>query len=444
MGNTKARLPILVVDSLCPFLYQTRTLRTYTTQRSNRISSQPAGPEEVASNESQQKVGDGRSLPYRPTFLQQKAAETGQVPKGPVGSSLGSTLTPAERKAFQNLISKFGLPAGADALITSRKLSGAEQRAASESADNPINQETMHALLQANYDTNIDTILSLFAPDTPEMALERQDAIAVSDNKSSPSDEDRHRPYPAYKIRDAARNALKDVFESFRITLASSVNPTRAHLLNPKPTEALLWQTITSQVFAQIEVLRSLNSANPSYQRATLSDIEATDIVPPCLKSLSQDVPLIPLLTILYPASTLLALQTYIRYLPTSPCAIALLPHIKSLGPISYLLASNVHFYNALLHLQWTVYSDFSAIMTLLAEMEQNGVERNKGTAAVLESIRLDRTRDLELENAKDKESSKAHTGRPKSWWKSQAQIQGFQAIYEVSRPRLQQKFRQR
>lgn len=429
-----------MLESLCPFLYQTRTLRTYATQQRKRTSKAPIAAVEVVPNENQQQADDGRSLPYRPTFLQQRAAEAGQLSKVSVGLSGTSTLTPAERAAFQNLISKFGTPVGGDALLTNKKPSRVEQSASAESAIAPTSKDNIHDLLQANHDIEIDSILSLFAPETPEMALERQDAIAVTSTKPSSieeaEEEDPHKPFPAYKVRDAARSALKDISESFRTALESSTNPTRAHLLNPKPKDVLLWNTITSQVFAQIETLRTLNSADPFYQRATLSDIEYTKATPSCLKSLNQEVPLIPLLTILYPASTVLAMRTHLRHLPTSPCALALLPHIKSLGPVSYLLAGNIHFYNALLYLQWTIYSDLPTIKNLLVEMEHNGVERNKGTAAVLGNIKLDKDRDHGLQSADSKEDHGHYLGRPKSWWEAQPQRNSYKSVFEA--PNLQ------
>ncbi|RMD44818.1 hypothetical protein DV735_g239, partial [Chaetothyriales sp. CBS 134920] len=86
----------------------------------------------------------------------------------------------------------------------------------------------------------------------------------------------------------------------------------------------------------------------------------------------------------LYPAATLLALRLLTKHQPLSPIASSLLSIIRDLGPTSYVLAANTHFYNTFLFLRWNVSSSLSEICMLLGEMERGAVEFDKGTAAFL------------------------------------------------------------
>ena len=73
---------------------------------------------------------------------------------------------------------------------------------------------------------------------------------------------------------------------------------------------------------------------------------------------------------------------------PTSNYARYLLPTIKSLGPISYVLGTSPGLYNELLFLSWSEYSDLHGMADLLQEMMDKGIETNSVTMVLLTRLR--------------------------------------------------------
>ena len=73
---------------------------------------------------------------------------------------------------------------------------------------------------------------------------------------------------------------------------------------------------------------------------------------------------------------------------PTSSYARYLLPTIKRLGPISYVLGTSPGLYNELLFLNWSEYSDLHGMADLLQEMMDKGIETNSVTMVLLTRLR--------------------------------------------------------
>ena len=73
---------------------------------------------------------------------------------------------------------------------------------------------------------------------------------------------------------------------------------------------------------------------------------------------------------------------------PTSNYVRYLLPTIKRLGPISYVLGTSPGLYNELLFLHWSEYSDLHGMADLLQEMMDKGIETNSVTMVLLTRLR--------------------------------------------------------
>ena len=73
---------------------------------------------------------------------------------------------------------------------------------------------------------------------------------------------------------------------------------------------------------------------------------------------------------------------------PTSNYAQYILPTIKRLGPISYVLGTSPGLYNELLFLNWSEYSDLHGMADLLQEMMDKGIETNSVTMVLLTRLR--------------------------------------------------------
>ncbi len=89
-----------------------------------------------------------------------------------------------------------------------------------------------------------------------------------------------------------------------------------------------------------------------------------------------------------YAEYLLRALRLLRSHHPTSNYALYLLPTIKRLGPISYVLGTSPGLYNELLFLKWTEYSDLHGMADLLQEMMDKGIETNSVTMVLLARLR--------------------------------------------------------
>ncbi|MCJ1471594.1 hypothetical protein MMC13_000234 [Lambiella insularis] len=120
-----------------------------------------------------------------------------------------------------------------------------------------------------------------------------------------------------------------------------------------------------------------------------------------------------------YASHLLHALRLLRTHHPTSPYAPALLPAIKRLGSISYVLGASAALYNELLYLRWVHYRDLHACADLVFEMIEHGVETNGLTKAVW--------RDADWKRKKAK-------GVEKAWWGLQGVMSGWERWSEGMR----------
>jgi len=90
----------------------------------------------------------------------------------------------------------------------------------------------------------------------------------------------------------------------------------------------------------------------------------------------------------LYPYFLLSALRMLdSSFTKSSPLALNLLPRIKELGLMSYVLGASTPFYNALATIQWNRYGNAEAVFNLLEEMRHAGLYCDEGTFSVVHSI---------------------------------------------------------
>jgi len=81
------------------------------------------------------------------------------------------------------------------------------------------------------------------------------------------------------------------------------------------------------------------------------------------------------------------ALRLLRRHHPTSSYPFYLLPTMKRLGSISYVLGVNTNFYNEILLLKWTQSSDLHGMADLLQEMINQGIEMNEVTFVLIRRL---------------------------------------------------------
>ncbi|KAK5937569.1 hypothetical protein PMZ80_010189 [Knufia obscura] len=427
----------ILQESLCPFLYETVTIRRPASTR--RFSTDPVSREEETLLRRVERETDSPYREYRSkkhdrdkgfNFFRLKSQEVQErrgLPKA-------STLTSEERRAFQNIRKTFG----ADTEALSSKKSSASTLGPTTKDNDPSSSPALATSPTDLYDTDVERILTLFAPSSTTF------------NESEDFDSDRSvesespKPYAPNLIRAAAVTALTSINHKIDQTLSS----------NPLSPDHALWTLLNEDILPLITLLQNPISMNSSrFNKAPktqterrqsqfryVQQLKVADILPALsptdisnntptatpatiLHNISPQTPLLPLITILYPAATLLLLRTLTAHTPASLYTLALLPAIKDLGPTSYLLAGNTHFYNTLLQNTWDVYSDFAAMDRLLAEMKRDGVGFDEGTLQVLEGIRGDYEADMQRADVGGEDTEME---RGVGWWDMGGNREGY------------------
>lgn len=412
-------------ETLCPFLYETRTIRHVHVN----VHAQDAKDAAKRENAARKKDDKGFDL-FR--------LKSHQV-QGRLGRPPTSTLTSEERKVFENIRRTFGIDVGA--LAQPRHVSPARDTSPLMEVDTSL--KASEAPIIDLYDTSVNSILSLFAPAPTTPITETHSVIDLSpthNHSRQDAEPNAHQPYPPHLIRTAAIKALTRIAHRTQ----SALRPTdlQKNLLHGSPAhdhavQQSLWDVTTNMILPLITLLRDPSFRAEGHrtpwgqqvQQLTVGDVEdmavnPTAIASTALRGIPRETPLLPLITILYPAATLLALRTYAFHLPTSGYLLALLPKVRELGPTSYLLAGNVHFYNTILQVTWDVYSDLSGMDRLLREMRRDGVGYDEGTLQVLERVRRDR--EVDVVNS---EISGGMMGRGRVWWGMRTHEEDFESV---------------
>lgn len=339
----------------CPFLYQTKTIRTKL----------------CPSWSLTQLIPHQRSTQCRRQRHTISAAKQEVQNPRPVHAtrSPATTITSQERRVFEKIRQHFG--GDVSKIIRPSPLAGPIERVETEvgTANTPTK-----SLELTPHDLNIENILSLFAPSSEcETSSSDPEAESSSHNVLSP-----------VEIRSMAYESLEALKQSFTIALRST----------HKSPDRALWEVLETEVFPLIALLGPVKQRKSTDSDPNLYDLRLEDAItmnqmrlPSALTKANPRTPVLPLVTILYPAAILLAMRLYAAYRPASPYATTLLSKLKSLGPTSYILSGTTHFYNCLIQLKWEVYTDLYGILKLLKNMTQDGVELNRTTIELLQWI---------------------------------------------------------
>jgi hypothetical protein len=145
-----------------------------------------------------------------------------------------------------------------------------------------------------------------------------------------------------------------------------------------------------------------------------------------------------------YGTYCLSALQMLRREFPASSYAMQILPSIKRLGAVSYVLGATTSLYNELLFIRWTQYNDMHSMADLLEEMRNQGLEMNEATNAVVQAVRRE-SRDLlgKLSNKPELRVSLPGDSITRAWWKLRGVEEAwcrFTKVYNKARERMVQR----
>ncbi|KAL9625540.1 MAG: hypothetical protein Q9160_000251 [Pyrenula sp. 1 TL-2023] len=167
-----------------------------------------------------------------------------------------------------------------------------------------------------------------------------------------------------------------------------------------------IWEICEDRIFPLIRLLQPGENASTLAPKASKKQKSPPTRSPPL--KVPNYVPPLAVVSRLYPTSINLAVNLLVQNFPTSLILPNLLPHIKSLGQISYVLGASRKLYNLLLNLHWRVYSDVTGMDKLLTEMLDSGVGFDRRTLQVLYSVSGGRRRELGPRGKQSREMSRA------------------------------------
>lgn len=110
--------------------------------------------------------------------------------------------------------------------------------------------------------------------------------------------------------------------------------------------------------------------------------------------AIPPSVPPEAVVSVLYPRMLLVAFRLLRDNFPKSPLIGQFRSTIKSHGRVSSVVGASTGLYNDLIYFHWRGCSDLPGVVTLLQEMEVTGVEPNKRTKQLLDSIFFQRKTD--------------------------------------------------
>ncbi|KAL9120274.1 MAG: hypothetical protein Q9187_003171 [Circinaria calcarea] len=172
-------------------------------------------------------------------------------------------------------------------------------------------------------------------------------------------------------------------------------------LLEAAKTDEEVWRVMEKEVFSRVKEMnlqlkeedRKKKAASKSKAKGKSKKEEEQEVQlaldrnkPPTTgeENLSKVSPL-EILQQNYASHCLHAMRLFRQHFPASPYALVLLPQIKDLGPISYILGASTEFYNELLYIRYKHHLDPNAVADLVDEMIDQGIGTDELTWQLLQ-----------------------------------------------------------
>ena len=220
-----------------------------------------------------------------------------------------------------------------------------------------------------------------------------------------------------------------------------------SEMLERATTDVEIWGILEQHVFGLVkqfnlqlkwdETARKARERNE--RRATKEQTTREGDTSENIKSVHESTPkaISPVLSrpVLVPTNTLFAiLQTNYadcllsamrllrRRYPTSFYPFYILPTMKDLGQMSYVLGATINLYNEILFLKWTQFSDLHGMADLMQEMLNQGIEMNEITKVILRRVIAER-----------RWSRMGKFGPIKQkWWSMRGHVEGWHKVSSI------------
>ncbi|RVX75252.1 hypothetical protein B0A52_00604 [Exophiala mesophila] len=432
-----------------PFLYQTRTiLRSLNCSNAPHFFRQQFSTHQhlCSGNHSpshQKSTGatNGRSGSWRPGKDSRPTKVTGDdlsdTPISPHSSLVTpSTITPAERRAFDAILSSTPNKKPSRPPVENKKASPPNSHDIEINRILDIFSNSVKAGLigrQSSPAYEADT-----TPELTELPSHLIEALSLILDHTNPPEDLRdavfQRLYHIISALDQAWNsgerrgdiALWEACEQHVFSLASSLSPpSKAASIDSQPelASSIHQDSLNTSPLDQNDILPESETQPPvNKEESGQFSQDGLDIFGQ-VREVSDDV---PVLRHVYPTALLYVLHIFTDKFPSSHLVFNLLPRIRQLGHTSYVLGATTHFYNHLIEFQWQAHSSLRQIHHLLVEMDRSGVEHDLETCQLLRNIQMDRTWDLS--NGQNLSAPTAHA-RGADWWNKYEQIAWYPQI---------------
>lgn len=345
--------------------------------------------------------------------------------KGAPKTKSGTTITPAEQKTLERLYKK---------LSEDKDNNTGEATSISES-DKPSQKEhrlSNDEILDSDSKWAMPSKLKDFSP--PEIASEPQEPQTTSKPPSSGTE-----------ISNTYAIASDTAFVESR-----KICNEMEQAAGSGDGDLGVWKVCEKRVFPLMDLINLPGSLSPTGNRAKrrqarerrrqakLRNLEpgqedsksASGNTSPDttgLLDIPPNVPVLPVVSKVYPDVILHAQQLFQDRFPMSPFTTQLFEAVKARGRTSLMMGASVDLCNELIGFRWRVYNDLPYIVALLKEMEEGGVEFNRHTLDLVEGIQRERMSALN-------EDGGSSTNR-NSWWESDAIHTAYQQLVGKTGP---------
>lgn len=376
-----------------PFLYQTRTLQPHLsmTRHWKRISRTHRGFGTTWGNQGRaRRLQSDDHIPFEVDELHDgdDEADPSFRPHDKTAIRRDSTITAEERAVFARIFKE---------IVRSEKKAGFPGEKANQGLDDNFHH---------GKENDLEDIHEIFG-----QALKQETLL----KESNTADGLKWNKHSSKRLLDG-----QDVKSS--MPLGDSIGP--IHLASLNYGDSVAPAVIEDESKEVAEMRRAHESATIEKMEAAKTDIELWKVLETEVFTLvkllkdklrSKDDRVFPASVLLsknYSNYCLIALRLFRREFPTSQYALSLLPAIKKLGPVSYVLGASSSLYNELLLLKWTQYSDMDVMADMLEEMRKQGVEVDGDTIKILHAVARDRSK--ALSDTSELESDQV----ARAWWR--------------------------
>lgn len=431
---TRSCFVLATKNTTTPFLYHTRTLRSFSSSCKNHTISrysrsfstqnssneddtgviQPSIESQINPEDSVHPSTTIEEAPKpRRSFLQKRAASVSakrSVDPKPIAPTkptkkIAPKITPYEKQVFGGLLEKIGVKhdgVSAEMDTKSKPLSPEKQAEMTELMamfgdllqDPQKKRAAKKALKKQQYEIRVAKRKAAEKAEKAERAKGETPAapsgprriklseLGYSEPASSTADE------VTISVQSAVQMVVERESEHIEFALFQAVEQGKGDMG--------VWEVCKERVFSMLLHLDDETFAQASNVNLdTMEEPQTSTPRPSGPLRIPPVVPTAPVLAALYPKILLIAFRLLNTHFPRSPLISQFHSTIKEHGRLSALLGASSGLYDELITYQWRICRDLPAVVGILREMDQLGVNPSNKSRGLLTSVIIRQGRDL-------------------------------------------------